>query len=106
MDYESDLKRKEKKCELSKKEELIMIPLWLKIVWNGLGFFILLYLPYPISGLIVQALEQMEGGDLSKETEDKLRKAVNFGALLISLWILIFVLTMLYFKIPFEDWIG
>ncbi|MBS5114157.1 MAG: hypothetical protein KHY88_00395 [Erysipelotrichaceae bacterium] len=82
-----------------------MIPLWLKILWNGLGFLILMYLPYPISGLIVLSLERMQGGDFSKEINMELKKAIFFGALLISIWILFFVLTMLYFRIPFEDWI-
>ncbi len=50
-----------------------MIPLWLKIIWNGLGFFILLYLPFPISGLIVLSLERMQGGDFSEETKKELR---------------------------------
>lgn len=83
-----------------------MIPLWLKIIWNGLGFFILLYLPFPISGLIVLSLERMQGGDFSKEPKKELRKAISFGVLLIGLWVLIFGLTMLYFKIPFGNWIG
>lgn len=83
-----------------------MIPSWLKIIWNGLGFTILMYLPFPISGLIILSLERMQGGDFSKETKKELSKAICFGVLLIGVWGLIFVLTMLYFKIPFENWVG
>ena len=83
-----------------------MIPMWLKIIWSCLGLGIFIYSIFPISGSIVKAFTELSGDKLHKDTEKELKEAWNLLIVLVLIWIAMFVGIMLFYKIPFNQWVG
>ncbi len=83
-----------------------MIPFWIKLLWNIYGFVIMFYSMIPFSGIVVSELAKQSGQKFSKETEKELKKSIFFLVYMVAIWIVIFIGTMIYYKIPFNEWIG
>lgn len=83
-----------------------MIPTWLKILWNLCGFFMMIYGVYPLSGLFVKVLTELSGNKFHNEVDEELFRACTVFIVLFMFWMLSFVLIMVIYQIPFNEWIG
>lgn len=83
-----------------------MIPIWLKIIWNCLGLGIFIYSIFPISGSIVKVFTELSDDKFHKDTEKELKQSWSILIILVLIWIIMFIGSMLLYKIPFNQWIG
>lgn len=97
-----------------------MIPFWLKIIWNIVCGAAMLFLTIGsvigLSGAIVDVAYKVYENNLDRRSvfeslkDDEIMIALKLclviGGILAMIALIMFVSTMLYYQIPFNEWIG
>ena len=83
-----------------------MIPNWIKTLCFIYTMATFVYSIFPISGLIIESFEKASGSKLNPDTKKELNIAcfILYGLILIGA--IGFVVIMLIYDIPFNEWIG
>lgn len=97
-----------------------MIPFWLKIIWNivcgAAMFFLTIGSVIVLSGAIVDVANKVYENNLNRRSvfdllkDDEIMIAFKpclvIGGILAMIALIMFVSTMFYYQIPFNEWIG